>query len=127
MAQTTKLKILYIEDDADIANIYKMRLELDGFDVLWLDGSGDVTSAGRAFGPDLVLLDYMLPGKDGGALLKEFRESPEVKNAKIIVLSAIGEKDQINEILAKGADQFLIKSQVTLEGIIGKIKAALGQ
>jgi DNA-binding response OmpR family regulator len=122
MAELQKAKILYIEDDLDIAGLYQMRMEMEGFEVKFLSGGEGMLEEGKAFEPDLILLDLMLPKVDGATLLQQFRGDEATKSATIIVLSAIGEKAEIERIKKLGADEFVVKSQMSISDIMQLLK-----
>ena len=118
-------RILYIEDDTDIADLYKMRMEMEGFDVLWLSGGQDVLMRSVQFAPDLIVLDLMLPGIDGETLLKHFREDTATKDTPIVILSAISDNPDIDRLKSLGADEFIIKSQKPLDEVMDIMKSHL--
>ena len=118
-------RILYIEDDTDIADLYKMRKEMEGFDVLWLSGGQDVLMRSVQFAPDLIVLDLMLPGIDGETLLKHFREDTATKDTPIVILSAISDNPDIDRLKSLGADEFIIKSQKPLDEVMDIMKSHL--
>ncbi len=106
------LKILLIEDDNFISEIYCHKLTDSGFNVKSGRDGLEGLALFRDFKPDLVLLDIMLPKKSGWEVLKELRASGD-KKAKIIMLTNLGEKDKIKQALEMGADDYLIKASLT--------------
>jgi two-component system phosphate regulon response regulator PhoB len=119
-----KKKVLIVEDSLQILNVYKSRLLLDGYDV-----SG-VTSAEQAIvhlrdkgKPDLMLLDLVMPGMDGGKLLQFIRGSSDLKDIKVIILSAKGESSEIDKVMALGISGYLIKTTTSPIKLSSELKA----
>ncbi len=114
-------KILLIEDDANICDLVKLRLEDEGYDVKTaLDGVEGMNYF-KVFEPDIVLLDIMLPKKDGWQVCREIRE---ISNKPIIVTSAKNEVFDKVLALELGADDYLVKPYNVKE-LIARIKAIL--
>ena len=114
-------KILIIDDDQNICEALKLYLENEGFDVACAaDGSAGVESF-RVYEPDLVLLDIMMPKKDGWQVCREIRE----QSAKpIIMLSAKGEVFDKVLGLELGADDFVVKP-FDMKEVVARVKAVL--
>lgn len=116
-----KYKILAAEDDKDIANIVKLYLESNGFQVFHADDGQKAMEIFESEEIDLAILDIMLPGKDGYELIKAFRERSTLP---ILVTSA---KDQAADKilgLSMGADDYLIKPFDPLE-LVARVQAKL--
>ena len=99
-------KALVIEDDGNIAELLRLYLEKDGFEVGFAADGGEGVEAFRAFAPDLVLLDIMLPVMDGWAVLREIRKAG---NTPVIMLTAKSETADKVSGLELGADDYLTK------------------
>lgn len=124
-SNTKKLKVLFVEDDLGLANLFKIRLEAEGFAVtLCTDGESALT-VGRQVKPDLILLDIMMPKLDGFAALDLFRSTLETKAAKIVIMSALSQKADIDRALALGADDYIVKSQVIIDDVMNRLRALL--
>jgi DNA-binding response OmpR family regulator len=118
-------KILVAEDDKFLSKAYKVKLTKAGFDVqLALDGNEALTIL-KTFTPDLILLDLMMPVKDGFAVLAELKANPAWKNIPVIVASNLGQKEDVDKSKQLGAVDFIIKSDLSLENVIKKINALL--
>lgn len=126
MDVTTKQKVLYVEDDLGLAMIYKLRLESEGLDVRHCDSGDAALQMGREFKPDLILLDLMMPQMSGFETLELFRSIPETSLAKIIVMSALSSPEDIEKVKKLGADDYLVKSQITIDDALGHIRQHLG-
>lgn len=119
-------KILLVEDDDDLANVYQTRLGAEGFIVKRVPNGEDALSAATDFKPDLIVLDVMMPKVSGFDVLDILRNTPATANVKIIMLTALSQdadKARANEL---GADDYLVKSQVVIADIVERIKFHLG-
>lgn len=119
-------KILLVEDDDSLANVYQARLEVEGFVVKRVPNGEDALASAIEFKPDLVLLDVMMPKVSGFDVLDILRNTPETANLKIIMLTALSQdndKARANEL---GADDYLVKSQIVIADVVEKIKQHLG-
>ena len=105
----TKPVILIADDDPQILTMLGIRLAKKGYTVLEASDGLQTLSQAREHHPDLVLLDVMMPGKNGWEVAKELRADDELKNIGIIMLTAIGEK--VNELTSPlyGADAYVDK------------------
>ena len=120
-----KKKILIIEDEAYLLEMYKMKFELEGYKVLIArDGQEGIESA--VFGkPDIILLDLVMPIKDGYQVLEELKEKDETKKIPILILSNLGQADEIKKGINNGADKYLIKANMTPNQLVREVKEAL--
>lgn len=116
-------KILIAEDEEILLNVLKDRFEAEGWDVsLAKDGVEAMESIKKSL-PDLVLLDLVMPKKDGFEVLKEVRSNPEYKNLPIIiVLSNLGSDEDIKKALSLGANDYFVKTQHPMSEIVEKVK-----
>lgn len=120
-----KRKILLVEDDETLAEVYKQRLELEGFDVNHVNNGEDALATAVKFRPDLVLLDVMMPKLNGFDVLDIMRQMPETRNVHIIMLTALSQPKDEQRAKDLGADDFLIKSQVVIGDVVERIKHQL--
>ena len=120
-----KKKILIVDDDPDILELYKTGLEDFGFEVLVAANGQEGLDQIRVDAPDLVLLDIMLPQVHGLDVLAKIRADEATKNLKVIVLSALSEQSTIGRARELGIDDYIVKSLYSMQEIISKIKAAL--
>jgi two-component system phosphate regulon response regulator PhoB len=122
----TKKKILLVEDDASLANVYKTRLELEGFDVRHVDNGEDALSNAIDFRPDLIVLDVMMPKINGFDVLDIIRTTPETMSMRVIMLTALSQAKDKDRADKLGADDYLVKSQVVITDVIARIRHHLG-
>ncbi len=119
-------RILLVEDDDAIANVYQMRLEAEGFDVRRVTNGEDALATALSYKPDLVLLDIMMPKVSGFDVLDILRNTPETANLKIIMLTALSQDSDKERAESLGVDDYLVKSQVVIADVIERIKHHLG-
>ncbi len=114
-------KILVIEDDKFLRQLVTKKLSERDFNIAEaVDGEDGLEKAGEE-DPDLILLDLILPGMDGFEVLSELKEDPELSSIPVIILSNLGQKDEIEKGLQMGAKDYLVKAHFTLGEIVEKI------
>ncbi len=120
-------KLLLVEDDMALRDIYSTRFLAEGYEVTTAsDGEQALTVAVKEK-PDLILLDIMMPKISGFDVLDILRTTPETKNAKIIIMTALSQPADVEKGKTLGADEYLVKSQVTLTDVVDKVKSVLGK
>ena len=118
-------KILIVEDEAALQRAMMEFLIAEGFEIVSaLDGEQGVAMAKKEK-PDLVLLDIILPRKDGYEVLEEIKSDPETKNIPVILLTNLESPEDIQKAFDKGASTYLVKSDYKLEEVVCKIKEVL--
>ncbi|MDP3882665.1 MAG: response regulator [Candidatus Staskawiczbacteria bacterium] len=117
-------KILIVEDDAFLRDLINKKLSSAGFEVSEaIDGEKGLEKT-KEEKPDLILLDLLLPTIDGFEVLAKLKESQDTSAIPVIVLSNLGQKEDVDKGLSLGATDYLIKAQFTPEEIILKVKEA---
>lgn len=119
-------KILLVEDDNGLANVYKMRLETEGFLVHRVPNGEDALAASIEFKPDLIVLDVMMPKVSGFDVLDILRNTPETANIKVVMLTALSQDSDKEKANKLGADDYMVKSQVVIADVVERIKHHLG-
>jgi CheY-like chemotaxis protein len=107
------VRVLFVEDDASVAQMYRLKLELDGYIV---DVAGDGISGlemARALLPDIIFLDIRLPKLDGIGVLEALRADESTARIPVVILSNWNEKELVERGARLGALDHLIKSQTT--------------
>lgn len=115
-------KVLLVEDDEGLAQVYITRLEVEGFEVKRVPNGEDALAAAIEFRPDLILLDIMMPKVNGFDVLDILRNTPEITNVKIIMLTALSQESDRKRAMDMGVDDYLVKSQVVIADVIDRIK-----
>jgi DNA-binding response OmpR family regulator len=121
-----KKKILLVEDDAALAAVYRSRLELEGFETREVNNGEQALSAAIEFKPDLVLLDAMMPKISGFDVLDIMRNTPETKDIRVIMLTALSQPKDKERAENLGVDDYLVKSQVVIGDVVERVKHHLG-
>jgi len=119
-------KILLVEDDDTLANVYKTRLHAEGFDLRRVPNGEEALAIALEYKPDLILLDVMMPKVSGFDVLDILRNTPETTNIKVIMLTALSQEADRQRAESLGVDDYLVKSQVVIADVIERIKHHLG-
>jgi two-component system response regulator BaeR len=114
-------KILLIEDEPDLAEMFSAALLAAGFQTEVVKDGANALNTIKKIKPDLILLDLVLPNKDGYEILKEIKCGKIVDNSKIYVFSNLTQADEIKKALKLGAEDFLIKSDYTPSKLVKKV------
>jgi len=118
-------KILIVEDEAFIAEMYKIKFESDGYEVILAHDGNEGVEFAYEFSPDLILLDLMMPHKDGYQALKEIRAEEKTRTLRVFILSNLGQKEEIDKGIELGADGFLVKAHLTPTQLLEKVNEIL--
>lgn len=121
-----KKRILLVEDDKALADVYQARLELEGFDIRQVNNGEDALSAAVEYKPDLILLDAMMPRISGFDVLDILRNTPETVNIRVVMLTALSQPKDKERAEALGVDDYLVKSQVVIGDVVERVKYHLG-
>src|SRR3990167_9849330 len=114
-------KILLIEDEKILGEILLTKLRDQGFEAKWeLDGIAGLAAI-REFKPDLILLDIVMPKKDGYEVLEDMNKDSELMKIQVIVISNSGQPVEIERILALGAKDYIVKAQFSPEEVLAKM------
>ncbi len=122
-----KKKILLVEDDEALAQVYKTRLEMEDFDVRHVANGEDALSNAVEFKPDLVVLDVMMPKINGFDVLDILRTTPETANVRVVMLTALSQAKDKERAEQLGANDYLVKSQVVIGDVVARIKHHLAE
>lgn len=116
-------KVLIIDDDGFLLDMYSVKLREMGFDVEIAFSAPEALEKIRAgISPDIVLLDIIMPGMDGFEFLENVKKEKLLKNSKILILSNLGQEEDIKKGLALGASDYIIKAYFTPSEIVKKIE-----
>lgn len=122
---TKKIKILLVEDEPLIVEMYKTRLEKEGFEIFCEDQGSKVLELLPNFKPDLILLDIILPELDGFSLLEEIKKQPQYQKTPVFLLTNLGQDSDLKRGQELGAQGYLVKSKFTPSDVVNKIKETL--
>lgn len=118
-------KILLVEDDDRLASVYETRFQAEGFTTKRVANGEDALAMALQVKPDLILLDVMMPKVSGFDVLDILRNTPEISNIKIIMLTALSQESDKQRAVALGVDDYLIKSQVVIADVVDRVKKQL--
>ena len=118
-------KILLVEDDNNLREIYEARLMAEGYDIVSARDGEEALTVAMKERPDLVISDVMMPKISGFDMLDILRTTEETKNVKIIMMTALSQAEDKERAEKLGADRYLVKSQVTLEDVAKVAKEVL--
>lgn len=119
-------KLMLVEDDNNLREIYEARLQAEGYLIVSAKDGEEALAIAKAEKPDLIISDVMMPKISGFEMLDIIRNTEELKNVKVIMLTALGQSDDQQRADRLGADRYLVKSQVTLEDIVKVTHQLLG-
>lgn len=120
-------KILIIEDDKFLRELIARKLTGENFEIAEaVDGENGLKMV-KEEKPDLILLDLILPGIDGFEVLAKMKEDPALASIPVIILSNLGQREDVERGLKLGAVDYLVKAHFTPNEIIAKVKAILKQ
>ena len=115
-------RILLVEDDPFLVDVYTKKLQQAGFDIINVNNGELALKAIEGTHFDLVLLDIVVPDIDGWEILKQIK-SPETQNQpKVIVFSNLGQKSEVEKGLKLGADKYLIKANYTPSEVVEEVR-----
>lgn len=118
-------KIVFIEDEPLLQKTAGETLRQEGFDVRSaLDGEAGLALV-KSFKPDLVLLDIVLPKKNGFEVLEEIKKDPDTKDIPVIVLTNLEGSADVEKVLESGAMTYMVKANYNLEEIVARVKSIL--
>jgi two-component system alkaline phosphatase synthesis response regulator PhoP len=118
-------KIMIVEDDIFISDIYQMKFNQEGFEVFLAKNGVDALQQLQNVLPDIILLDIMMPEMDGVETLKEIKKNEKLKNIPTIMLTNISEREKAQECFKYGLNDYLIKSNFTPSEVVVKINSLL--
>lgn len=118
-------KILLVEDDKSLQEIYGVRLGSEGYNVLIAGDGEEALNIALNEKPDLILSDVMMPKISGFDMLDILRSTPGIKDTKVIIMTALSSDDQRERGEKLGADVYLVKSQVGIEDVVQAVKNLL--
>ena len=118
-------KIMLVEDDKSLREIYSIRLVAEGYEVVSAGDGEEALALAVKSRPDLVISDVMMPKISGFDMLDILRSTPETKDIKVIMMTALSSDDQRQRGESLGADKYLVKSQVGIEDVINAVHEVL--
>lgn len=118
-------KILVVEDDKFLANALRVKLTKSGYDTQLAFNGEESLNILSSFAPNLIIMDLVMPIKDGFAAIEEIKKNKNWKDIPIIVTSNLGQKEDIERAKALGALDYFVKTDLSLDDLIVRIKNIL--
>ncbi len=123
--ETTKKKILVVEDDQMISSMYKTKFEADGYDVVIANNGVEGYDFAKQHKPNIIMMDIILPQMDGFSSLEKIKKDPEIKDIPVIMLTNLGTEEDRAKGEKLGAIGYLVKARFTPAQVSAKIKEYL--
>ncbi|MBR6964968.1 response regulator [Candidatus Saccharibacteria bacterium] len=119
-------KLMIVEDDIALREIYSIRLTAEGYTIVVAGDGEEALAVAVQEKPDLILSDVMMPKISGFDMLDIIRSTPELKDVKVVMMTALSSPEQRARGESLGADRYLVKSQVGIEDVVNVIHEVLG-
>src|SRR3989344_6181112 len=118
-------KVLIVEDEDILAKVLEEKFQDEKFEVA-VAGDGELAlELAKSFKPNVIILDLILPKKDGFDVLRDLKSHPELKQIPVVILSNLGQDEELKRGLALGAADYLVKTQHPIKEVVEKVKAQL--
>ncbi|MFA5995098.1 MAG: response regulator [Patescibacteria group bacterium] len=114
-------KILLVEDDEMLHDMYTQKFKNHGYTVVSAYNGADGVKLAEAEQPDLILLDVIMPKMDGFVALKKMRKNPATVNIPVILLTNLGQEEDVKKGKELGADDYFIKANHTPQEVVDKV------
>lgn len=115
-------KVIIAEDDPALSDIYKKKFSDSGFEVFSAEDGGKALAVADKEKVDIVLADLLMPNMDGYELTRQLRSGRYSPNIKIVVISNLGKKEELNRVMQLGANGFIAKSEYTPTELVEEVK-----
>lgn len=119
-------KILLVEDDEMLHGMYTQKFKIHGYDVVSAYDGAEGVKLAASEAPDLILLDVIMPKMDGFVALKKIRNADESKDIPVILLTNLGQEEDVRKGKELGANDYFIKANHTPQEVVDKVKNFLG-
>ena len=119
-------KIMLVEDDDNLREIYSIRLTAEGYQIVMAHDGEEALAVAVKARPNLIITDAMMPKISGFDMLDILRSTPEMKDIKVIIMTALSSEEQRARGESLGANRYLVKSQVGIEDVVNVVHDVLG-
>ncbi|KKS82836.1 MAG: hypothetical protein UV58_C0004G0009 [Candidatus Wolfebacteria bacterium GW2011_GWC1_43_10] len=121
MDATNAKKILLVEDDPFLSSLLKNRFTREGIEVIYAKDGQEAITLLQGNKPDLILLDLILPKKSGFEVMEEIRRDPQIQDAPVIIISNLGQPEDIQKGQELGAVEYFIKAKTSIDDLVANI------
>jgi DNA-binding response OmpR family regulator len=120
-------RILLVEDEEMLSNMYQVKFQNDGFILIKANNGEEGLQMADKEKPDFILLDVIMPKMDGFTVLKKLKENPNTKNIPVLLLTNLGQDEDVKKGNELGAVGYLVKANITPSEVVAKVKTFLPQ
>lgn len=120
-------KVLIIEDDKVLSRVYGIKMEKEGYDVTKLSNGVDAVETAKDIKPDIIILDLMMPEKDGFETMKDLKADADTKKIPVMVVSALGTESDIKKLMDMGAHKYIVKPSSMFNDILKSIEEIISK
>ncbi len=125
MVDNKEIHVLLVEDDTFLANIYKTKFEMENFKITVAENGELGLNEAKKKKPDIILLDILLPKMDGFSVLEKLKADENLKDVPVIMLTNLGQKDDVEKGFELGAADYLIKAHFKPSETVEKVRKVL--
>jgi DNA-binding response OmpR family regulator len=122
-----KQKVLIVEDDEFLRDLVTEKMSKEGFAVRSCIDAPQVFTALAQEKPDIILLDLILPGIDGFEILARIKADESIAHIPVLILSNLGQQEDIDRVMSLGAYGFMVKANYTLKEIVARVRKVLAE
>lgn len=127
LQQEQKTRILLVDDDTDLADLYRQEFLDAGFEFFYLNDCRECLGHVKTVKPDVVLLDILMPHMSGLEVLKLLKQDSDIAPTPVVLLTSVQDDEVIKEGLAAGAAGYLMKPELTAEQVVSEVSHILGE
>lgn len=118
-------KVLIVDDDAFLLDMYALKFKESGFEVYIAQNGEEALAKSKTMNPDVILLDIVMPKMDGFDVLRALKKDSLAPNAAIVMLTNLGQKEDVDRGLKLGANDYIVKAHFTPSEVVAKVKGLL--
>lgn len=127
MEVENKITVFIVEDDPFVLRVYQRKLQKEGFNIALATNGKEALERIKSEPPNLILLDLVMPIKDGFELISDLKNDPQLKKIPIVVLTNLGQQKDADRVKSLGVEEYLVKSNTSIPGVVAKIKEVLAR
>ena len=125
MKENSEIKVLIIEDDVYISEMYKIKFESENYKTVITNNGSEVIKIIKKEKPDIILLDIVMPVMDGFDVLKIIKSDKKFNSIPVVMLTNLSQKESIERVFELGAKGYIVKSHFTPSEVVKKVKDIL--